>query len=517
MRVSVHRPISSFAVFLLAAALLQAVPFLAGAARAFDGVRLSQIDTPGGLSPRQASLEEKRHILDGPVNPSEYVLGPGDALQVEAWGRVRFQVRLEVDAEGRVFIPDFGSLSVAGKTLEEVRSAVSSAVLSSLRGAEVEVRLVALREFKVFVSGDVESPGSYVASGATRVSEILAVAKSDTLGPRLRETSSCRNIEIRHRNGSAERADLSLFYNLGDVSHNPHLQDGDVIYVPKIRHCFSISGVMFPGTYELVEGETLAQVLRLVGGVVPEASLEKGEIRHFVDSQTTESEFFDLAAVTEGRSDLEIRKGDRVYVRTPAHYLEHYQVLLTGEVLFPGYYAINRREDRLSDVVMRAGGFTPEADLSAARIIRPHSLSSGEAGRVEIDFSRLFNDNRTEEDLLLESGDIIEVPKRIGYVQVTGEVKKPGYVPYVPGKSAGHYLREAGGLTSKAAGGKIQVRRYATGQSVSRSEAGVLRPNDTVLVPARPEGARWALFKDTVSLLAQIATIYLIVDQATKK
>jgi protein involved in polysaccharide export with SLBB domain len=98
-------------------------------------------------------------------------------------------------------------------------------------------------------------------------------------------------------------------------------------------------------------------------------------------------------------------------------------------------------------------------------------------------------------------------------VLVSGEVRKPGYVPYVPNKRAGFYIREAGGLTRQAAGSKILVKRFATGQSLAQGEAGRVRPNDEVLVPVRPEGARWNMVRDTVVLLAQIATIYIVIDQ----
>jgi protein involved in polysaccharide export with SLBB domain len=218
-----------------------------------------------------------------------------------------------------------------------------------------------------------------------------------------------------------------------------------------------------------------------------------------------------------GRTDFDIRDGDRIYVRSPSHYLEHHQVLVRGEVLFPGWYAINPREDKLSEVVARAGGLTAEADLSGGRVIRPRSLASGGEGRVQCDMVKLFLEKRAEKDIVLESGDIIEIPARIGYVYVTGEVHRPGYVPYVQNERAGFYVRQAGGFTRKADGGKTLVRRLSTGQSLSRREAGIILPNDSISVPARMEGARWVFVKDTIALLAQMATIYIVIDQATKE
>jgi len=497
-----------------------------------DGSPGSVLELPGP----QAKNGEGLFVQDGPVDPKEYIVGPGDVFLVEVWGRARLELKLEVDAEGRIFIPDSGSFLVGGKTLEEAKKLIDSIVLSAIPKGNVETRLVGLRRFKVHVSGEIDFPGSYLATQATRASEILRAATGDTLGSRLRSArlfraavesdtlgpgsdrfSSFRNIELRRRSGKTERVDLAAFLVTGDVSHNPYLSDGDIIYVPKLDRSFSISGaVMFPGTYELVDGENLSQVIRLVGGVTPDADLTKGEIRRFVSEDKTESQFFEVGSILRGEKDLEVKNGDRIFVRYPSHFLESHQVLVRGEVLFPGWYPINPREDKLSEVVARAGGLTPEADLSGARVIRPRSPASDKQGMVRCDMVKLFVEKRSENDVVLETGDIIDIPKSLGYVYVGGEVRRPGYVRYVERKRLGYYVNQAGGFTSKSRGSKTMVKRLSTGQSLSARDAGVILPYDSINVPARTEGARWGMFKDTMSILAQIATIYIVIDQATK-
>ena len=525
----------NLSVTLLAFALLNACPGEAQS-RALEDFQAGARGGGNQLIPPKAMAPEEMLLQEGPIDARQYVVGPGDIFLVDVWGKASLQLRLEVDAEGRIFVPDSGSLLVGGKSLEEARKLMKSVVSSAVPQGNIEVRLVTLRKFKVHVSGEIEAPGSYVASQVTRVSEILNAAASDTLGlklkrstslmrvalddtaePELTETSSLRNIELRRRSGETERVDLVLFFVTGNPSQNPCVRDGDIIHVPKLERFISVSGaVMFPGTYELVQGEKLSQVLGLVGGVTPEADLEKGEIRRFVEGGKTESTFFNVESVILGRTDFDIRDGDRIYVRSPSHYLEHHQVLVRGEVLFPGWYAINPRENRLSEVVARAGGLTAEADLSGGRVIRPRSLASVGEGRVQCDMVKLFLEKRAEKDIVLESGDIIEIPARVGYVYVAGEVHRPGYVPYVQNKRAGFYVRQAGGFTRKADGGKTLVRRLSTGQSLSRREAGIVLPNDSISVPTRIEGARWVFVKDTIAILAQMATIYIVVDQATK-
>ncbi len=505
----------------LAALVVFLVVFACGVrANPFGQVPLSAGSSGGrsGYSDSQAlPAGEQAPLQEGPVDPRVYLLGPGDVLGVEVWGAARLGYLLQVDAEGKVLIPDYGTLAVAGMSLEDARGLIGKVVLGALRRGEVDVRLVTLRRFKVHVSGEVERPGSYVASAATRVSELLNNAAQSLSRPGLRDSSSLRNIQLRRRDGKTMRVDLVSFFLAGDPSLNPFLSDGDVIHVPRAKHYFAVSGgVMFPGAYELLEGEKLSGVLRLVGGVTPQADLEKGEISRFVDDERSESVQFRLAAVLNGETDFDVRDGDRVFVRTPTHYLERHQVYVGGEVVFPGWYAINRREDTLSGLIARAGGLTAQADLSSARVIRPDSLPSGELARVKTDFVKLLAGGEKKEDILLEAGDLIEIPRKVDYVLVSGEVRRPGYVKYAPDKKAGFYIREAGGLTKKASGRKTLIKRFSTGQSLSSGEAGYVRPNDEIFVPTKPEGARWALVKDTAALLAQLATIYIVIYEATK-
>ncbi len=446
-----------------------------------------------------------------------YLLGPGDVLGVEVWGAASLGYLLQVDAEGKVLIPDSGVLSVAGMSLEDARDLIRKTVQAAVPRGQIDVRLVTLRRFKVHVSGEVERPGSYVASAATRVSELLNNSPQGLAGPGLRDSSSLRNIQLRRRDGWTTRVDLVSYFLAGDPSLNPFLSDGDVIQVPRAKHYFAVSGgVMFPGIYELTEGEKLSQVLKLVGGVTPEADLEKGEISRFVDAERSEPVQFRLASVLDGGTDFEVRDGDRVFVRTPTHYLERHQVYVGGEVVFPGWYAINRREDTLSDLIARAGGPTAQADLSSARVIRPDTLPSGELARVKTDFVKLLAKGQEKEDILLEDGDLIQIPRKVDFVLVSGEVLRPGYVKYAADKRPSFYVREAGGYTREASSRKTVIKRFSTGQTLSSGEAGYVLPNDEIFVPTRPEGARWTLVKDTVALFAQVATIYIVIYEATK-
>jgi polysaccharide export outer membrane protein len=239
----------------LVALVISVLVFAPGVrANPFGQVPLSPLSSgglPGFYGSQNAPSEEQKPLQEGPVDPRVYLLGPGDVLGVEVWGAASLGYLLQVDAEGKVLIPDSGTLTVAGMSLEDARELIKKTVLAAIRRGQVDVRLVTLRRFKVHVAGDVERPGSYVASAATRVSELLNNANQGIAGPGLRGDSSLRNIQLRRRDGTAMRVDLVSFFLAGDLSLNPFVSDGDVIHVPKVERYFAVSGgVMFPGTYE---------------------------------------------------------------------------------------------------------------------------------------------------------------------------------------------------------------------------------------------------------------------------
>ncbi|HET7499291.1 MAG TPA: SLBB domain-containing protein, partial [Candidatus Eisenbacteria bacterium] len=199
--------------------------------------------------------------------------------------------------------------------------------------------------------------------------------------------------------------------------------------------------------------------------------------------------------------------------------------------------------DRLRAVLDLAGGFTPEADSTATRVERPDDAprdsafqslaarnpdfltpadrdfvvsSARERRAVSANVGAFLARGDPRGDVTLHDGDRIVVPRRVALVSVQGEVRAPGYVPYVSGRDAGDYVKDAGGFTSRARKGHIRVTRAATGGMVSLSETGELRPGDAIWVPAKPERSTWASVRDVLTTAAQVATIYLVVREATK-
>ena len=243
------------------------------------------------------------------------------------------------------------------------------------------------------------------------------------------------------------------------------------------------------------------------------------------------------AGLTSGTEDPELRELDRLFIPSRSEYTDGTAVEVVGEAHHPGPYSIREGVDGVRSVLDRAGGFTEFADVSRARIER-----RAESAARDTAFLRLANEHSTllteEEaryvklrarerdavsadlssagDVALLSGDRIVIPRRFPSVSVQGEVRSPGLVPYEPGRRAEEYVRAAGGYTGRASKGRVRVTVARTGQQMKAGDAGPVGAGDTVWVPAKPERNGWGTVRDVLTTGAQIATVYLVIHQATK-
>jgi len=355
------------------------------------------------------------------------------------------------------------------------------------------------------------------------------------------ENASQRNIRITRRSGETVIADLVRYQNTGDLSANPPILDGDVVFVPFATGFVHVDGtVSRPGRYELVAGETVGSLIETAGGFGRAARSDTVEVREFVDSVTTRTVLVDIRRPDGFSSALD--DGDQIYVRAIPKWRLVERVILEGEVVYPGAYGINEGDDRLSSVLERAGGPTEKASLLDAKLIRTVGMdevdleferlkkipveemteteyayfktkSRERRGIVVVDFEKVARGD-TAENVLLKNGDIVQFPKKREGVAVSGQVGEPGMVLHVPGMKYEYYIERAGGYAADARKGKTRVIKGATGEWVPAGDAGVLVPGDVVWVPEKPERDWWATIQDVARFAASIATVYLVIDQA---
>ena len=469
--------------------------------------------------------------LPGAVDPDVYRVGPGDLLQATIWGGISRNFTLEISPEGTVLLPTSGTLKIDGMTLREARTQILNRLRPEFRSLNFDVRLLRPRRFLVYVTGEVKHAGPYDANGTSRVSEMVLVAEP-------LDNASLRQIDVVHRDGVHEVADLDLFLRTSSQALNPWLRDGDVVHVPISTSFVYVQGaVSRPERYELGPRDSLRTLLALGGGLLPAADSTRALLVRWTDSVRSESVWVSVPDVMSGRINPPLRNGDHFYVYYVPQFQQLNEVGLTGQVARPGVYPIRVGRDRVSDLVRAAGGFLPGADLAAIRVRRRnpgpgaedpelqrllrlsrHDLTNSEydvlntklAGQREeyrIDWSRL--QSTPELDVLLLGGDVIQVDRLVNSIRVDGQVRRPGILSFKAGNSVEDYVRSSGGYSERAWRGKTRVTRSVTGQTFLARDVQKLDPGDFIWVPERPDLTFWDQARTLLGAAAEVATVVL--------
>lgn len=511
--------------------------------------------------PTMPSLETGKVILEKSVDPKTYTLGPGDVLSIFTWGNFQGQYLLPVSPEGVLLIPEIGPVEVAGATIEKAGERISASILKRYRNVKTIISLADLRTFKVYAGGAVYNPGAYPATAVTRVSELINMAGGflneddvDSNFPRESrlisdgiKLSSKRNVLIYRQNGDTLKADILRFEVTGRTRHDPTLLDGDRVFVPvreNLTNLYGIFGaVRNPGYFEYSENDSLANLLELAHGLKINADSAKVTIVRF---KPDHRQTFEIQVnLTSEDWNIPVMQDDRVYIKEEIDYHDKYQVQLKGEFKYPGFYAIETDSTKLSEIVRKAGGFTPLASLeeaemtrvSAEEIIDPEferlkkmqvadmqeseyeyfrTKSRSKPGRVAVNFARLFVQGDSTKDIILRDGDVINVPRKSRVVNIIGEIPNPGILSYVPETDYRYYLQEAGGFSDRADKHRVTIIKGITSEWRKAKKGKAIEPGDTIWIPEKKQRNYIGLIKDTLIFVGNLATVYLVIQQATK-
>ena len=305
--------------------------------------------------------------MDLPAGP-EYVLGPGDGLTIDLWGGVSQRLFRTVDREGRLSLPEAGPLLVSGKTLGEVQEVVQRILRTQYRDVSADLSLGRLRTVRVYVVGEVVSPGAYDISSLSTPLNALFAAGGITSRGSLRHLRHSRGRQLVEE---VDAYDLLLHGIRGDLKN---LENGDTLLVPPVGPQVSVDGmVRRPAIYEL-RGETnLGEALDLAGGVLPAAALRHIEVQRLEahEKRTMLSvnldETSDPQAVRRQLATFGVQDGDEVHIFPIAPY-NTAAVYLQGHVLRPGRYAYTPGM-RLTDLVASYQDLLPEPAEHYAEII----------------------------------------------------------------------------------------------------------------------------------------------------
>ena len=324
------------------------------------------------------------------------------------------------------------------------------------------------------------------------------------------------------------------------------LRNEDVLFVPtkqdmREEQTITIHGeVMFPGKYKFADNETLEDFVLQAGGLKESASMVNVFVsRRILNPKATSSDsiigqsfnfMLKDGFVIDGETEFTLKPFDEVFVRKSPGYYEQQNVTIEGEVLFSGDYTLTKHNERLSDLVKKAGGVTNIAYVAGARLERKlnevermryeesvkmqrqqnesammeQALKSGrsfseiqsgavasqeklnipETYPVGIDLDKALANPGSDYDIVLREGDRLIVPVYTGTVKINGEVMYPNTVGFEAGKSVKYYINQAGGYSSKAKKKNTYII-YMNGDVAKASRGAKIRPGCEIVVPQR--------------------------------
>lgn len=260
---------------------------------------------------------------------ADYVIGPGDEIQIHAWGQIDVDYNATVERDGSISVPKVGVINVAGVKASDLSAYLKTVFGRTFRNFQLTATLGKLRSIQIFVVGQAMRPGTYtVSSLSTLVTAVFAAGGPSSKG-------SMRDIQLKRGNQVVAEFDLYDLLLSGDKSRDAKLLPGDVIYIPPVGPLVAVTGsVNVPAVYELKQTTVLFDLLRWAGGLATTAAGQKATVERIEDHRARKVEEFPLDM---GGLSRALRDGDLVTVYSLVPRFDN-AVALRGDVAQPGRF-----------------------------------------------------------------------------------------------------------------------------------------------------------------------------------
>jgi len=400
-------------------------------------------------------------------------------------------------------------------------------------------------ENRVNINGAVFRPGTYQLTDSMRLSDLIK--KADGVRE---DVFSNRGLLIRL---GKDLSPMQIAFNVNDVLQGKndillHREDQvvvqDISNMQEYRFVKVYGQVRFPGKYQYRDDMSLKDLIFMAGGLTEAASesfIEVARRRSYQQAAKVSDQLVSLyqmnidrdLSLSDKDASFTLHPFDYVYIRKAPSYNEQRTVSVSGEVVYPGEYSISSKDERISDLLKRAGGLTPQAYTNGATMLRknadgfsmnrsindimPDSLVSKaekqlKISKLELQLNKILASPGGIYDYILRAGDQIDIPEELQEVNVSGEVLNPMGLAYQGNKSLKYYIDRSGGFSSKAKKGKVFII-YSDGTTkVTKKFFGRSYPKPApgcqIIVPSKPERkggdqtTKWLAIASTFSSIA---------------
>jgi polysaccharide export outer membrane protein len=407
---------------------------------------------------------------DIPVSP-DYLIGPGDEVVVQLYGKTNLTAPLTVDRDGVIQFPELGPMTVAGLTFNEMKDTIGREVENRMIGVSVSVSMGRLRSIRIFVLGEVFQPGSYTVSGLSTLTNALFA------GGGVQKIGSLRKVQLKREGDTIREMDLYDLLLAGDTSADVRLMPGDVVFVPPVGPLVGVAGeVLRPAIYEMKGALTARGLIDLAGGLTPTAFTQLLQLERVENGVRVA---YDLSLDDAER--WQVRDGDLLKV-FPILDLEERVVFLDGNVHRAG---TRQYFDgmRLLDLVQSPEDLLPETYFAYGLIERENEVNR-EPEYVAFNLGRALLEHVEEANVPLAPRDHVYVFHRAHFrefpsVKVRGEVRTPDAYEFKKDMRVLDLVLAAGGLTRDAWLDEAELfRTDPTTQNVTKIRINVGRALD---------------------------------------
>ena len=465
-----------------------------------------------------------------------YLIAPGDKLNIWIWGAVNFSNVVTVDNQGNIFIPDVGPINVKNVAASKVNNLVTSHISEVFtNNVNVYVNLLTATPVSVYVTGPVIRPGQYAGQSSDSVLYFLKRA-----GGIDSDRGSYRHIKVLRQNRVIQQIDLYEFMQQGKMP-KLSLKDQDVILVEPQGPMINVAGkVRNPFRFELKNSTAL-------GSELIDYALPLAKVSHVGVIGDRASGPFSVYMPYKDFDRIQLSDGDKVLFNDDMH-AQVYDVQVMGSYRGPSYFTV-RKETRLHDLLNHIPIDPNMADYGSIYIMRK-SVAARQKEMLEDSLNRLersvftapassdgeasirtkeaelvmrfvekarkiqplgkvvVSDKGVIANILLEQGDQIVIPNKTDLIQVGGEVMMPQAVVYNKNASLEDYVAWAGGYTDRANDKRIAVV-HANGL-MEFKDGGDVMPGDQILVMPKVDSKMMQSIKDITQVIYQVAVAAIV-------
>jgi len=393
------------------------------------------------------------NFFDNIPTPENFKLGPGDEIIVSLWGETNSQKKYSLNRDGSIYFPDLGFISLSNKTISEAEavlkdelSAIYSTINDDKNSTKLMVELNRLKSINVFFSGAVKNPGINIIHPFSDIFTAMVQAGGAN------NNGSLRSVELIRDGKIIETVDFYSFFMDGkNKLFNQRILEGDVIHIPNVAKRVRIDGqVIRSGRYELINGESLEDLISFAGGLTPNATsdaiVQKVLTKKERTSNDTAKESFTVKI--DQASKIYLNSGDAVSILGIKN--SENSVSVVGRVKNPGLYP--SKSGSLKDILDLAGGFQ---DPIFRETIYDNEIIILRKNKNNLYSEEFIASYDNASSFTLKTGDMILVYENPKYdnlftIAVDGEVNKRGSFQLTKNMTVRDAINLAGGLSELA-------------------------------------------------------------------